>query len=85
PPHIQSKDILLLYMIDYQDDNSDWSDKIEKYFAYPNDSIFNNIIYKTYFESYEIKSTRPSSAGNEIAALNVGGKTIHSALRNSFK
>lgn len=33
PPHIRSKAILSLYMIDPLDNNLYWSDKIEKYFA----------------------------------------------------
>ncbi|CAG8687266.1 20477_t:CDS:2 [Cetraspora pellucida] len=49
-----------LYMINSLDDDPYWTDKIEKYFARLHNSIFDNMIYKTYFETYNIKSTRPT-------------------------
>ncbi|CAG8536774.1 15137_t:CDS:2 [Cetraspora pellucida] len=66
PPHVRSKAILPLYMIDSLDDNPYWSDKIEKYFARPNDPVFDNITYKSYFETYEIKSTIPNNSQRTI-------------------
>ncbi|CAG8487652.1 9179_t:CDS:2 [Cetraspora pellucida] len=43
PPSTQSKAILPLYMIDPNDDNPYWSDKVEKYFACSSDPIFDMI------------------------------------------
>ncbi|CAG8775132.1 14706_t:CDS:2, partial [Gigaspora rosea] len=42
PPNIRTKAILPLYMINFFDDNPYWSDKIEKYFARPNNPEFDN-------------------------------------------
>ncbi|CAG8672884.1 2551_t:CDS:2, partial [Gigaspora margarita] len=60
------RSILPLYMIDSLDNNPYWSDKIEKYFACSNNPEFNSVIYKTYYEIYEIKSTRPNTCEDKI-------------------
>ncbi|RGB35673.1 hypothetical protein C1646_759076 [Rhizophagus diaphanus] len=46
PPSIHSKTIMLISLIDPDDDDPYWKDRIEKYFARPNDEIFNNITYR---------------------------------------
>lgn len=72
PPNIQTKAILPLYMINSFDDNPYWSDKIEKYFARPNDPEFDTVTYKTYFETYEIKSTISNGTRRTVYHDNLG-------------
>ncbi|CAG8746080.1 23821_t:CDS:2, partial [Gigaspora rosea] len=76
PPNIRTKAILPLYMIDSLDDNPYWSDKIEQYFAHPNNPEFDTITYKTYYETYEIKSSRPNSSRRTIYQDNLGNFVI---------
>ncbi|CAG8738069.1 15710_t:CDS:1 [Gigaspora margarita] len=59
PLTIRSKAILPLHMIDPLNNDPFWNNKIEKYFSQPLDLVFNDMIYKTYYELYEVKKTNP--------------------------
>jgi hypothetical protein len=70
PPSIRSKAIMPLSLIDPDDEDPYWTDRIEKYFARPNDEIFNNITYSEYYENYNIcKSNRQSRANTYVDDL----------------
>jgi hypothetical protein len=75
PPSTRSKAIMPLSLIDPDDDDPYWKDRIEKYFARPNDEIFNNITYRNYYEKYNIHSTYNGSLRN-IYIDNLGNYII---------
>ncbi|CAG8739994.1 829_t:CDS:1 [Ambispora leptoticha] len=66
PLSIRSKAVIPLYMLDSLEDDPYCNNKIEKYFARSHDPIFDNITYRTYFETYEIRSTRPNTSNRTI-------------------
>ncbi|CAG8600583.1 13969_t:CDS:2 [Cetraspora pellucida] len=72
PPSTRSKAIIPLYMLDSLEDDPYWNDKIEKYFVQPPNPIFDNIRYKTYFETYKLKSTHPNTSNKTVYQDNLG-------------
>ena len=76
PPSTRSKAIMPLSMIDPDDEDPYWTDRIEKYFARPNDETFNNITYREYYEKYNICGTFSRSLNRDIFIDGLGNYVI---------
>jgi hypothetical protein len=76
PPSIRSKTVMPLSLIDPDDEDPYWKDRIEKYFARPNNDIFNNMKYREYYENYNICSTSNASLRRDIYINDLGNYVI---------
>jgi DNA replication protein DnaC len=76
PPSTRSKAIMPISLMDFNDDDPYWKDRIEKYFARPNNEIFNNITYREYYEKYNICGTFNGSSRRDIHTDSLGNYVI---------
>ncbi|GES97196.1 hypothetical protein RCL_jg7076.t1 [Rhizophagus clarus] len=65
PLSICSKTIMFISLIDFNDDDPNWNDYIEKYFARPINEIFNNMTIENIMK-YNICSTFNGSSKRDI-------------------
>jgi DNA replication protein DnaC len=59
PPLTRQPSIKPLSLLINNPNEPFWTDSIEKYFARPNSSTFNNMLYVDYFSLYKLTTTRP--------------------------
>src|SRR5271154_1569708 len=76
PPATHSKVIIPLSLIDPDDEDPYWKDRIEKYFARFTDQIFDNITYREYYEKYNISSTFNGSSRRDDYIDNLGNYIV---------
>ncbi|RIA97549.1 hypothetical protein C1645_813969 [Glomus cerebriforme] len=76
PPSTCSKAIMSISLIDLNDNDPYWKDRIEKYFARPNNEIFNNMTYREYYEKYNIYGTFNGSSRRNIYTDGLGNYVI---------
>jgi hypothetical protein len=65
-----------LSLIDPDDEDPYWKDRIEKYFARPNNEVFDNMTYREYYEKYNIYKTFNRSSRMDIYIDNLGNYIV---------
>ncbi|CAG8653582.1 4024_t:CDS:2, partial [Paraglomus occultum] len=79
PPAKRTKAIKPIFAIHAENEDPFWKDCIEKYFARPRHSIFENLIYPEYFKKFNLVTKYPG-----LSSRNTNGEACRQVYQDEF-